>query len=217
MARTGVSKPYYALYNANGNTVTYSDGGLLGRITSVNLSINTSMDNDLYADNGIAETDRQFTSGTLTVGTDELSQEVSKVIVGAEERPLGPDDGVTVPEGGTAPTELVFGDNMTFPYLGVGFVIKGQYMNRVYWRAVVLTKVMFAVPNDAVTTQGKTIDWQTPELTATILRDDTDDHFWKRESTFDTEAKAEGYIKAKLNITANTAVVYKAPRSTAKI
>ena len=71
MARIGVSKPYYALYNANGNTVTYSDGGLLGRATSVNLSINTSTDNNLYADNGIAESDRQFTDGTLTVGPDE--------------------------------------------------------------------------------------------------------------------------------------------------
>ena len=60
---------------------------------------------------------------------------------------------------------------------------------------------MLAVPNDAATTQGETIEWQTPQLTGTIMRDDSAKHAWKREATFTTEAQAEAYIKARLSIT----------------
>ena len=41
-----------------------------------------------------------------------------------------------------------------------------------------------------------------PELTGTIMRDDTEKHMWKREATFTTEAQAEAYIKARLGIAA---------------
>lgn len=208
MATIGVSKPYYALYNVTEGAVSYSDGGVMGKATEVDITINTSQDNNLYADNGIAETDRAFTDGTLTLGTDDLSQEVSKAILGAVEKELGEIDGVT----DTTVKELIFDDDISNPYLGVGLIIKKQKNNVTSWRAVVLTKVMFSVPNDAATTQGESIEWQTPSLTATILRDDTEKHMWKREATFTTEAQAEAYIKNRLGITAVSAVSYSARR-----
>ena len=199
MAMIGVSYPVYAKYSVTGSTVTYSDGGILGKATQVDVTINTSENNNLYADNGITETDRAFTDGTLTVGTDDLSQEVSQAIVGATLQDLGTIDGITPPTGTTL-KELVFDDNMTYPYLGVGFIVKGQKNNVPYWRGMVLPKVMFSVPRDSVTTQGQTIEWQTPSLTATILRDDTTAHMWKREARFATEAEAAAYLKDRLNI-----------------
>ena len=66
--------------------------------------------------------------------------------------------------------------------------------------AVAITP-MEADPADAATTQGESIEWQVPELSATIMRDDSATHMWKREATFTTEAQAEAYIKARLNIT----------------
>jgi len=200
MAKIGVSKPYYAIYNHNeeAGTVTYSGGGVLGKATEVDVTINTSEDNNLYADNGIAETDRQFTDGTLTIGTDDLSAEVSKAILGAKEQSVGEIDGVS----DETAKELIFDDDMVNPYLGVGFIVKGQKRNVPYWRALVFTKTMFNVPDDAVTTQGESIEWQTPSLVATILRDDTATHVWKKEATFTTEAQAEAYLKARLGITA---------------
>lgn len=208
MATIGVSKPYYALYNVTDGAVSYSDGGVMGKATEVDITINTSQDNNLRADNGIAETDRAFTDGTLTLGTDDLSQEVSKAILGAVEKALEEIDGVT----DTTVKELIFDDDIYNPYLGVGIIIKKQKNNVTSWRAVVLTKVMFSVPDDAATTQGESIEWQTPSLTATILRDDTEKHMWKREATFTTEAQAEAYIKNRLGITAVAAVSYSARR-----
>ena len=200
MATIGLSKPYYAEYSAGSGTPSYANGAVMGKATEANIEIETSEDNNLYADNAIAETDRQFTGGTLTLSTDDLSQEVSKAILGLKEQAVGTIDGVTDED----VNELIYDDTQVTPYLGVGFIVKKVRGGVTAWRAIVLTKVMFSIPSDAATTQGETIEWQVPELTATIMRDDSATHMWKREATFTTEAQGEAYIKDRLNITGGT-------------
>lgn len=197
MATIGLSKPYYAKYSNAGSVVTYSAGGVMGKAVEANIEIESSEDNNLYADNTIAETDKTFTGGTLTLTTDELSQEIAKVLLGVTETEITEITGVT-DEGAN---ELVWDDDQQTPYLGVGMIIKKMVGGVLKWRAVVLTKVMFNIPADAATTQGESIEWQTPELSGTIMRDDTPKHTWKTEATFTTEAQAEAYIKDKLSIT----------------
>lgn len=198
MATIGLSKPYYAIYAEAGGVVSYSDGAVIGKATEANISIETTEDNNLYGDNGLAETDRRFANGTLTLSTTDLSQEVSKAILGLTEQAITGIDGVT----DTSVKELVYDDAQVTPYLGVGFIIKKKVNGAYKWRGVVLPKVMFSVPEDAATTQGESIEWQTPELTGTIMRDDSATHVWKKEATFTTEAQAEAYIKARLGIAA---------------
>lgn len=198
MATIGLSKPYYAIYAEAGGVVSYSDGAVMGKATEANISIETTEDNNLYGDNGLAETDRRFANGTLTLSTTDLSQEVSKAILGLMEQAITGIDGVT----DTSVKELVYDDTQVTPYLGVGFIIKKKVNGAYKWRGVVLPKVMFSVPEDAATTQGESIEWQTPELTGAIMRDDSATHMWKREATFTTEAQAEAYIKARLGIAA---------------
>lgn len=198
MATIGLSKPYYAIYAEAGGVVSYSDGAVMGKATKANISIETTEDNNLYGDNGLAETDRRFANGTLTLSTTDLSQEVSKAILGLTEQAITGIDGVT----DTSVKELVYDDAQVTPYLGVGFIIKKKVNGAYKWRGVVLPKVMFSVPEDAATTQGESIEWQTPELTGTIMRDDSATHVWKKEATFTTEAQAEAYIKARLGIAA---------------
>lgn len=198
MATIGLSKPYYAVYANTSGTVSYSNGAVMGKATEANIEIETSEDNNLYADNAIAETDRQFTGGTLTLSTDDLSQEVSKAILGLTEQAVGTIDGITDED----VQELIYDDTQVTPYLGVGFIVKKVKNGVTAWRGIVLTKVMFSIPSDAATTQGESIEWQVPELTATIMRDDSATHMWKREATFTTEAQAEAYIKDRLDVAA---------------
>ena len=198
MATIGLSKPYYAIYAEAGGVVSYSDGAVMGKATEANISIETTEDNNLYGDNGLAETDRRFANGTLTLSTTDLSQEVSKAILGLTEQAITGIDGVT----DTSVKELVYDDGQVTPYLGVGFIIKKKVNGAYKWRGVVLPKVMFSVPEDAATTQGESIEWQTPELTGTIMRDDSATHVWKKEASFTSEAQAEAYIKARLGIAA---------------
>ena len=198
MATIGLSKPYYAIYSETGGVVSYSDGAVMGKATEANITIETTEDNNLYGDNGLAETDRRFANGTLTRSTTDLSQTVSAAILGLKEEAVTGIEGVT----DTSVKEIIYDDRQVTPYLGVGFIIKKKVNGVDKWRGVVLPKVMFSVPEDAATTQGESIEWQTPELTGVIMRDDSPTHVWKKEATFTTEAQADAYIKARLGITA---------------
>ena len=201
MATIGVSRPYYGLYSYDDETkaVKYTLGAVMGKATEVDLEIETTDDNNLYGDNAIAETDRQFSGGTLSVSTTDLSQSVSQVILGLAEQLLEPITGVT----DANVRELIYDNRQQTPYLGVGFVIKKRVNGATLWRAVVLTKVMFSVPSDSATTQGETIEWQVPTLSATIMRDDSANQTWKREATFTSEAQAVAYLEARLGVGVN--------------
>lgn len=206
MAIVGLSKPHYAVYNANNGTPTYANGGVLGKATEMNIEIESSEDNNLYADNTVAETDVSFAGGTLTISTDDLSQETSKTILGVKEVALTEIEGVTDED----VKELVFDNTQANPFLGFGAIVKKIVGGVTKWRGIVLAKIQFQVPPDAATTQGESIEWQVPELTATIMRDDSATQVWKREATFTTEAQALAYIKHCLSITDSAVMEEKA-------
>lgn len=197
MATIGLSKPYVAVYANNGTAVSYSNGTVLGGAVEFSAAIESSKDSNLYADNAIKESDRSFSGGTLSITTDDLTQAGSALILGMTAKP------VTV-TGITAEglTEMVYDDDVNAPYLGFGVIIKKKKDGVFKYRAVVFTKIMFNIPEDAAKTQGESIEWQTPKLEATVMRDDTAKHTWKREATLDSEADAEKYIKYCLGITA---------------
>ena len=198
MAGVGLSFPYYGIYNYDEvqDTVTYNRGGEIGKAVSADIEITTSDDNNLYGNNGIAETDRQFTGGNLTLGTTDLSQAVSRAILGVVLKKLEAIEGVT----DANVYELTYDNRQVTPYLGIGVIQKKKVNNVIYWRAVMLTKVMFAVPSESFATQGETIEWQTPEISGTIMRDDTANQAWKREATFTTEVQAKAYLRKRLGV-----------------
>lgn len=198
MATIGVSKPFFAKYNANNGNPTYTDGGSMGKLTQVDVKIESTEDNKFHADNAVAESETTFKNGLLTLSPDDLSPEISAAILGIVTQAITDIDGVTDKD----VVELIFDDDQASPYLGVGFIIKKQKNQVNKWRAIVLTKVVFSIPPDAAVTQGETIEWQVPELTAAIMRDESPKRRWKREATFSTEDQAVAYIKARLNITA---------------
>ena len=197
MATIGLSKPYYALYSATGSTVTYASGGLLGKYTELSISLDGQDANILYADNAAAESDQQFTGGTATVTTDDLEAAVMIAILGAQEETITSEEITT-----TSPKWVVFDDQQEAPYVGLGGVIKKKVNGAVKWVGFVLDKIQFATPGIAAVTQGETIEWQTQELTATILRSDAENHPWFRlSSAMDSEADAEAAVKQYLSIT----------------
>ena len=195
MAGIGLSWPYVAKYEADNNgDVTYSEGQVLAKLVDMSTSIEAGGDNSLYADNGVAEVDNTFGGGELSITTDDLIQAASALILG-----ITPS---TVTVGSTEVTELVYNDTMIPPYLGFGCVVKKQKDGAMKWRAIVFSKIKFNVFDESATTQGETIEWQTPTIDAIIMRDDSEEHQWKREATFATEGEARAYIKAILGVSA---------------
>lgn len=188
MATIGLAYPYAAKYTVENGEVKYTNPMVFAKAVNFSSNVNSASDNNFYADNGIAETDKQFSDGTLTVTTDDLMQDASAFILGITPK--------TMNVGDKEVTELVYDDDAISPDLGFGVVIMKKKNGAIKHRAVVYTKINFTIPQDAANTKAGTVEWQTPSLTATIMRDDTEKHAWKREATFDTESEARAYIEA---------------------
>lgn len=202
MAIKGLSIPIVANYAATGSSVTYSNGTVAGAAVEYTASWTTSENNFLYGDNGVKENDAgTFQSGELTLGTTDLTQDISKLILGLKEATFSYDESEQA-------KELVYDDDMKNPYLGFGVIELHQNDNVDRYRAVFLPKVQFALPENTATTKGETVEWQTPSITGTIYRSDQEDsnykHPWMIDAWFDTESDAVAYLKAKMNITEST-------------
>ena len=186
---TGFSLPYVALYSAAGNTVTYSSGQRLARGVSVSIEAEAEDDNIFYADNISAESAPGiFTSGTATFSVDGLKLAAEQLIMGI---PAADSQGF-----------IHYGESLTIPYVGVGFICRYMEDGVTSYVPVILTKCGFVTPGIDAATATDTIEWQSQELTASLLRDDTSNHDWKLvgcEQT--TEAAAEAKIKTLFAIT----------------
>lgn len=192
MASIGLSKPYYAIYSNVGTAITYSSGASMGKAVSMDISLESTGDNVLYADNAPAESDNSFAGGTLKLTTDELSASVIKPMLGVTTEALG---------GTLTGNWNVYDDRQATPYVGFGAVAKKKVNGAVKYCAIVLPKVQFNNMNDAFVTQGNSIEWKTPEIEAKILRADGTHHCWKMVSDLlDTEAEAETAIKTFMSI-----------------
>ena len=123
----------------------------------------------LYADDGASEIVKEFKSGTLSLGVDDLGGSVASDLTGA----VIDNNGVvisTAEDGGTP--------------VAVGFRAKksnGKY--RYFW----LYRVKFGIPATALATKGDSITFSTPTIEGTILRrnkvDSKGKHPWKAEVT----------------------------------
>lgn len=190
---TGYSMPKVAVYSYASNTVTYTGLTPLARGVSVSMDVETSDSTDFYADNVLAESaGGRFTGGTVTLTVDGLKDAARKLIQG-----LPAETSLTV--GSATVKVLEYDDRQEAPYVGIGFVVRYMENGVTSYVPVVLTKCVFNVDAIEAETQGENIDFQTAELTATIARDDTANHTWRRIGEAQTtEALAESVIAAML-------------------
>lgn len=200
MVTTGFSKPYVAKYGTveGAESNTYSGGMKLGRGVNVSIEPNVADGNDFYADNVVAESAAaQFTSASGTITVDGLENMAATLILGLPEpKNFEIETSKQVKMQG-------YGGAMAPPYVGFGYIRRTMMNGKTSFYPVIHPKVRFSIPSDSANTQEDTIDWQTQELTVTVIRDDTVDTNWKAvsESGCSTEAEAEEVIKKYLNIT----------------
>ena len=164
---TGFSDPFVALYANSGTTITYSSCTPLARGVEVTVEAEESSDsNNFYADNVLAESIQGiFSGGTATLTVDGLLDTTRKLIYGL---PTADGSGWTH-----------FGDDQSVPYVGIGFVTRYMSGGTVSYVPTILTKAIFAAEPQEAATQSDEVEWQTTELQATLLRDDSANHDWK--------------------------------------
>lgn len=192
---TGFSKPYIGKYSASGQTVSYSGGMKLGRGVSLSVEVESAEDNDFFADNVIAETETgTMTSATATMTVDGMEDDVAKFALGLPEPSSVQVDDSSV-------NAYDYGDNMNPPYLGFGAIRRKMLNGVTTYQPILFTKVKMSIPGNDYATQEDQIDWQTEELTLSILRDDSENRNWKRVfASQTTEAAAENILKTILGV-----------------
>lgn len=190
---TGFSKPVVALYSNSGSTVSYTGLTALARGVDVSMDIETEDDNNFYADNTLAESaGNTFNSGTVTLTVDGLKSAARKMIMG-----LPTATEVTV--GALTVDVYDYDDRQEKPYIGLGFIVRYMEDGVTSYVPYVLPKVIFADLGLEAETQEENIDFQTSEIEATILRDDSDNHRWQRiGANQTTEALAYSVLQALL-------------------
>ena len=184
MATIGLDSLYYATISENPESgeETYDTPKPLAKAISAEVSIEVA-EAILYADDGPSEVVKEFKSGTLTLGVDDISAPVAADLVGAaldRNKVL-----VSTSEDGGMPVAIGFRARKA----------NGKY--RYFW----LYKVRFAVPTSSLTTKGDSVEFSTPEIEGTILRrtkpDTSGKHPWKVETTEGEAAKTitDGWFK----------------------
>lgn len=169
MATIGLDKLFYAKIteDVNGNE-TYGTPIQLAKAISADLSVELN-EATLYADDGQAEAVKEFKSGTLSLGVDDIGQAVAADLVGA-----------TVDQNGV----IISGGEDGAAPVAIGFRAKkanGRY--KYYW----LYRVLFGIPATNLSTKGDSITFSTPTIEGTIFRrnkvDGQGKHPWKAEVT----------------------------------
>ena len=169
MATIGLDKLYYApiTEDQNGHE-TYGTPVQLAKAISADLSIELN-EATLYADDGQAESVKEFKSGTLSLGIDDIGTEAAVALIGARLDQNG---------------ALVSSGEDVSRYVAVGFRARkanGKY--KYYW----LYRVLFGVPATNLATKGDSISFATPTIEGTILTrnkpDKDNKHLWKVELT----------------------------------
>ena len=171
MATIGLDKLFYSKITEGENgDETYETPVSLAKAMTAELSVELA-EATLYADDGAAEVVKEFQSGTLTLGVDDIGKSVAEDLTGA----VIDKNGVLISasEDGGAP-------------VAIGFRAKkanGKY--RYFW----LYRVIFGIPATNLTTKGESIEFSTPSIEGTVTRrnkvDGQGKHPWKAEVSED--------------------------------
>lgn len=169
MATIGLDKLYYSKIteDASGEE-TYATPTPLAKAMTADLSIEL-VEATLYADDGAAEIVKEFKSGTLSLGVDDIGPTVASDLTGA-----------TIDKNKVVISASEDGGDP----VAIGFRAKksnGKY--RYFW----LYRVKFGIPATNLATKGDSITFSTPTIEGTILRrnkvDSSGKHPWKAEVT----------------------------------
>ncbi|WP_161879111.1 major tail protein [Alkalibacterium sp. MB6] len=169
MATIGLDSLYYAKITEDESGIeTYGTPKVLAKAMTAELSVEL-IEAILYADDGASEVVKEFKSGALSLGIDDIGSLVAQDLTGCKID----SNNVVVSrsEDGGSP-------------VAIGFRAKkanGKY--RYFW----LYRVIFSVPATSLATKGDSITFSSPTIEGTVFRrnklDSENKHPWKAEVT----------------------------------
>lgn len=182
MSTIGLDSLYYAKIteDANGDE-TYSSPIKLAKAMTAELSVELA-EATLFADDGASEIVKEFKSGTISLGIDDIGVTAAQDLTGAKI-----DNNHVV---------VSTSDDSCEP-VAIGFRAKksnGKY--RYYW----LYRVKFGIPGASLQTKGDSITFSTPTIEGTVMRrnkvDGLNNHPWKSEVNEDDSSVSNSTISS---------------------
>ena len=188
---TGYSQPIVAKYTYSSNTISYSNVMPLARGVEVQMEVEIGDATNFFADNTIAEAVAgQFNGATATLTVDGLKDAARDLIAGLV-------TSKTIIANSSTVTAKVYDDLQVIPYVGIGFVVRYMENGVTTYAPVILPKAQFSPESLKAATQGESVEFQTTELQATVMRADDANHSWKVVAEDQaTEAAAIAVINA---------------------
>ena len=152
MATIGMDKLYYAKITEGTNgDETYGTPIPLAKAINADLSIELA-EATLYADDGAAYVIKDFKTGSLTLGVDDIGLTAAQDLTGA----MVDDNKVLISASENDSNPVAIGFRALKP--------NGKY--RYFW----LYRVKFGVPSTNLQTKGDSITFQTPSIQGTVMR-----------------------------------------------
>lgn len=180
MATIGMDKLYYSKITEDANGIeTYAVPVLLARAIKADLTVELA-ESTLYADDGAAYVIKDFKSGNLSLGVDDIGVTAAQDLTGA----VVDSNGVLISSSENEGTPVAIGFR----------ALKPNNKYRYFW----LYRVKFGVPSTNLQTKGDNITFQTPTIEGTVMRrnkpDGMDKHPWKAEVTEGDSGVSEATI-----------------------
>lgn len=148
------------------------------RAISCSVSI-TNNQAKLFADDGLAESDTSFQSGTVTAGIDDEDQETMADLLGHE-----------IDETTGAMIRSAYD---TAPYVSWGRVVVKMVNGKYKYKVEFLYKVKFGEPSQEDNTKGENLEFNTSTIEGQVST--LNDGRWSETKTFDTQAEAIAYLE----------------------
>ena len=181
MAQIGLRHFKYSKLSSDNK---YSGASALAGAIEAKMSPNIA-EAELYADDTLKESAKEFTKGTLTLTVDEDDDSVFAPLLGHH---VDEETG-----------EVIRAKDDTAPYVGFGRVIVKIVNNVKKYKAEFFPKVQFKPFFPDSKTKGESIEFSTPSVEGTVYTltetvDGVEKEIWERHNTFDTDAEAQAYL-----------------------
>lgn len=141
----------------------------------VSLELNSA---ELFADDGLAESDYTFNKGTVTITVDEDDDQI-----------LAPLLGHKILEDG----EVIRKDTDIAPYIAFGRILTKMVNGKYKYKVEFLSKVKFKDTMPDEKTKGESIEFATISIEGSVMKKSTDGE-WSKTQTFNTYEEASKYL-----------------------
>lgn len=151
----------------------------IGRLVKADLTVNLAS-GKLFADDGLAESVDEFSSGSIAMETDDMEDPVAAEVYGCE----------------VVDKEVHYNVADDPPAGGLAYFKKLMRRKKVLYKGYFYPLVKAALGNDTAQTKTDSITFGTNSTTFTVFACETGD--WRFTEEFPTEAAAIAWIKEKL-------------------